>query len=296
MGITKVNKLISGSELLETAIKFYHADQDDDVAVYRVFSYLAMEKILLPVNVRGYLMSLRLGTDKMIPFFTSKERVTSEEQVALQECFIANHVDTLLRAKKHLIINPFSEEDVQFVIHYEAIARMLIPVIQEKKNANDTRERKKEENDMGLFGQIVETMGEKKERKAREEEFVRNNTGSKAICAFLVNLFEKGNSGYNWIKKNRTPIYLVVNQDSVSLCYTQYGNGQSWSESKPKDIEVATYKFQEMYNWYGLSDGSGYCLLDSKVQRQELSRMINLEVNKLPHIKDKGGYLVKTFQ
>lgn len=153
---------------------------------------------------------------------------------------------------------------------------------------------------MGLFGQLLETAGEKltkdKEQRAQEQAFVRNNEGSKAICTFMVDLFQKGSSGYDWVKKNRVGLYPVINSDSVSLCYMQAGDGQSLSGIKPKDIAVARYSFQEMYSWYGLHEGVGYASLTSRTQLNELESMINSEVQKLPHIKYNNGFLVKIFQ
>lgn len=153
---------------------------------------------------------------------------------------------------------------------------------------------------MGLFGQLLETAGEKltkdKEQLAQEKAFVRNNDGSKAICEYMVNLFQKGNPGYVWVKKNRVGLYPVINSSSVSLCYMQAGDGKSFSGMKPKDIEVAQYSFQEMYSWYGLAEGVGYASLTSRTQFNELENMINLEVQKLPHIKYNNGFLVKMFQ
>lgn len=153
---------------------------------------------------------------------------------------------------------------------------------------------------MGLFGQLLETAGEKltkdKEQRAREQEFVRNNEGSKAICAFMVDLFQKGNPGYDWLKKNKVGLYPVIYSDSVSLCYMQTGDGKSLSGIKPKDMEVARYTFQEMYDWYGLQEGAGYTSLTSRTQFNELETMINIEVQKLPHIKYNNGFLVKMFQ
>ena len=85
---------------------------------------------------------------------------------------------------------------------------------------------------MGLMGQFLETMGEyiskSKEVRKREEAFVRNNEGTEAICTFMVNLFEKGNIGYKWVKKNRVGLFPVINEESVSLCYMQPGDGQSF--------------------------------------------------------------------
>lgn len=123
---------------------------------------------------------------------------------------------------------------------------------------------------MGLLGQIVGTTGEKvlknKEQREQEEAFVRNNEGSKAICAFISDLFDKGNACYEWLKKNHVGLYPVINQDSVSLCYMKAGDGQSLSGVKPKDIEVANYSFKEMYNWYGLDVNCAYNELSSRTQ------------------------------
>lgn len=153
---------------------------------------------------------------------------------------------------------------------------------------------------MGLFGQLLETVGENisksKEQRAQEEAFVRDNEGTKAICAFFSNLFDKGNEGYDWVKKNRVGLYPVINSNSVSLCYMQTGDGQSLSGIKPKDIEVVQYSFQEMYSWYGLEAGVGYNSLNSRTQFNVLERMISSEVQKLPHIKFNNGFLVKMFQ
>ncbi len=114
---------------------------------------------------------------------------------------------------------------------------------------------------MGLMRKLFETAGEgivkSKEEREREREYVQNNEGTKAICAFMVNLFEKGNEGYVWVKKNKVGLYPIINGKSVSLCYMQPSDGQSFSGIKPKDIEVVNYSFEEMYNWYGL-EGYGY--------------------------------------
>lgn len=153
---------------------------------------------------------------------------------------------------------------------------------------------------MGLFGQLLETAGEKltkdKEQRALEKSFVRNNEGSKAICEYMVDLFQKGSPGYDWVKKNRVGLYPVINSCSVSLCYMQDGDGKSFSGMKPRDIEVGQYSFQEMYSWYGLAEGIGYASLTSRTQLNELESMINSEIQKLPHIKYNNGFLVKMFQ
>lgn len=153
---------------------------------------------------------------------------------------------------------------------------------------------------MAIFRQLLETAGEKltkdKEERAQEQAFVRNNEGSKAICEYMVNLFQKGNPGYDWVKKNREPLYPVINSRSVSLCYMQPGDGKSFSGMKTKDIEVAQYSFEEMYNWYGLAEGVGYASLTSRTQLNELQWMIESEVQRLPHIKYNAGFLVRMFQ
>ncbi len=153
---------------------------------------------------------------------------------------------------------------------------------------------------MGLIRNMFETVGESisrsKEQKEQEKAFVRNSEGTKAICAFMANLFEKGNEGYIWVKQNRVGLYPIVNYNSVSLCYMQYGDGQSLSGIKPKDIEVVNYSFSEMCRWYGLDEGCGYKSLSSRIQLNVLANMINYEIGKLPHIKFNNGYLVKMFQ
>ena len=153
---------------------------------------------------------------------------------------------------------------------------------------------------MGLTRKLFETMGENisknKEERKQEESYVRNNKGTKAICAFMVDLFEKGNMGYNWVKKNKIGLFPVINKESVSLCYMQLGDGQSFSGMKPKDIEVVRYSFREMYDWYGLDKNCGYDTLNSRTQLNVLENMINSEIEKLPHIKFNNGFLVKMFQ
>ena len=123
--------------MIDTAIKFFNANKDNDIAVYMVFSSLVSEVVYLPVNECGYLMSLSLGVNEVIPIFTSKDHVPAEEPIELRECFIENYIDMLSKAKKHIIINPFSKEDVQFVIPYDAIERFLIPIIQDQKKKNE---------------------------------------------------------------------------------------------------------------------------------------------------------------
>lgn len=123
--------------MIDTAIKFFNANKDNDIAVYMMFSSLVSDAVYLPVNECGYLMSLSLGENEVIPIFTSKAHVPSDEPIELRECFIENYIDMLLKVKRHMIINPFSDENVQFIIPYDAIERFLIPVIQEQKKKHE---------------------------------------------------------------------------------------------------------------------------------------------------------------
>ena len=123
--------------MIDTAIKVFNANRDSDIAVYMVFDSLVSEVVYLPVNEHGYLLSLSLGTNEVIPLFTSKAHVPEEEPIELRECYFENCLDMLLKTKKHIIINPFSEEDVQFLVPYEAIEHFVIPAIQEKKKREE---------------------------------------------------------------------------------------------------------------------------------------------------------------
>ncbi len=153
---------------------------------------------------------------------------------------------------------------------------------------------------MALWKQLAETGIEKlakdKEQRRLEEEYVKNNRGSKVISEYIAYLFEKGNVGYNWLKENRIPVYPVINKDSVSLCYMQPGDGKSFSGTIPKDVSVGTYTFEEIYKAYGLQPGEGYARLSTRTQLNALESMINTEISKHSHLKFNGGYLVRAFQ
>lgn len=123
--------------MTDTAIKFFNANKDNDITLYMVFHSLVSEVIYLPVNEQGYLLSLSLEPNEVIPIFTSKAHIPEEEPIELRECYIENCLDMLLKTKKHILVNPFSEVDMQFVIPHEAIERFVIPVIQEKRAKSD---------------------------------------------------------------------------------------------------------------------------------------------------------------
>lgn len=122
---------------IETAIKMYKANKESDIAVYMVFSALATEQIYLPMNGDGNLLSLTIEDNiDIIPIFSRKENLGDDEPVNLHPCNMTDCLDKLLRAKKNMIINPFSAEDIQFIMPYEALERMLIPVIEQEKLKN----------------------------------------------------------------------------------------------------------------------------------------------------------------
>jgi len=160
--------------------------------------------------------------------------------------------------------------------------------------SGDPADRKKK----GFFDSLKDSYQEKKAADEAERNFVRNHKGTEAICAYMKMLFDKGNTGYNWLKANRTfPLYPKVENNQVLLCYSYtQKDPQSFSEMKPKDEEVARYSFQQMYSWYGLSDGEGYSRLDTKLKVKELELQISYAVQELPHIRYNGGFVVKLFQ
>lgn len=142
-----------------------------------------------------------------------------------------------------------------------------------------------------IKGRVQQEMAQREQMKA----YVENHKGTEAICSYIVDLFDKGNSGYYWLKENKTPLYPVVQESRVQLCYMQTGDGQSLKGVIPKNVPVATIYFNEMYDWYGLENGEGYRILDNKLQMKTLETRISLAVQKLPHIKYNAGFLVKMF-
>jgi len=136
-------ELKTKNPFLETSIKMYKANRNDDIAVYMVFLALATEQVFLPMNEEGNLMSLSIdGNMDILPIFSRIENMGDGEPVKLQPCYITDCLDRLLRAKKNLIINPFSEDNIQFLIPYEALEKMLIPVI--NQNVNNIESNSKE--------------------------------------------------------------------------------------------------------------------------------------------------------
>lgn len=115
--------------LLETSIKVYHANKESDMAVYMVFNSLAEEKVYLPTNSEGHLLSLMLEGKEIIPIFSSKDKVGPNEPVQLKECYLKDYIEFLLKVHKHLFVNPFSQPDIKFFVPYDALEKMLLPLI-----------------------------------------------------------------------------------------------------------------------------------------------------------------------
>lgn len=148
---------------------------------------------------------------------------------------------------------------------------------------------------MSIFDNIKGRVQQEMAQREQQRAYIKNHKGTEAICTYIADMFDKGNSGYYWLKDNKTPLYPIVEESRVKLCYMQTGDGQSLKGVIPKNIPVATISFQEMYEWYGLSNGEGYRILDNKFQMKTLEDLISFEVQKLSHIRYNGGFLVKMF-
>ncbi len=118
--------------MLEVSIKFYHANKDNDIVVYQVFRELATGLVYLPVNEDGALISL-VGSDRnVIPIFSRPERLGEENGVQLRGCYLKDYIDRLMEAGLDMIVNPFSEESIQFFLPYESLGMMLIPAMMQE--------------------------------------------------------------------------------------------------------------------------------------------------------------------
>ncbi len=119
---------------LETAIMMYKENKDSDKAVYSVFLALATEQIYLPVNDEGNLLSLTVSENmEVIPIFSQSAHLGDEGSVRVYPCYMTECLEMLLKAGKNMVINPFSEESIQFILPYEALEKMLIPVMEQQR-------------------------------------------------------------------------------------------------------------------------------------------------------------------
>lgn len=115
---------------IETCIRMYSANKNMDFAIYAVFEALSREKVLMAFDNNNNLVGLPYKDDTLIPVFTSPLEISEREPVKVRPVLLRDNIETLLSLKKHLIVNPFSEPDIQFMIPYEAIKKMLKPVIE----------------------------------------------------------------------------------------------------------------------------------------------------------------------
>ena len=120
--------------LLECGIKMYHIDREDDAGVYTVFSALARERVFLPVNRDGNMVSLSTDMGNVIAVFSSPDRLGDEEGIELREVYLRDYIDGIMRSGMHILINPFSPEDCQFIVPNAALEKMLLPLIQRKED------------------------------------------------------------------------------------------------------------------------------------------------------------------
>ena len=65
---------------------------------------------------------------KDVSIVTSFKRGTYED-IILKPVYLRDNIDKLLALGRHIVINPFSDADIQFVIPYAAIQKMLKPLI-----------------------------------------------------------------------------------------------------------------------------------------------------------------------
>ncbi len=118
---------------IETSIKMYQANKNDDMAVYFVFESLANERVLVPINDAGDLVALNYGDQTIIAIFTSPRQIPPGENISTKIIYIEELLGNLAALKMDIIVNPFSKEEERFMIPYPAIGRMLIPVIKRNR-------------------------------------------------------------------------------------------------------------------------------------------------------------------
>ena len=126
------------------------------------------------------------------------------------------------------------------------------------------------------------------------EDIIRDNKGTRAICAYFYDLFERNHSGFRWMKANpTTPIYPKVNLHSIDLCYMeQVKNSSLWANRQVRNIAIASYTFEEIYQWYQLGKGEGYLELPDRDDRLILKGLITQEILRHDHIKNSDGLVL----
>ena len=117
---------------IDTCIKMYHANPENDVCVYKVFKRLVDERVLMAFSNEHTLSALSYDGQECIPIFTSSDKIQNGEPVYLRPVLLRENIEFFISAQKSLIVNPFSEPQLQFIIPYPDITKMLKPVIQNK--------------------------------------------------------------------------------------------------------------------------------------------------------------------
>lgn len=117
---------------IESCIKMYRVNRDNDLAVYMVFEALVREKVLMAFDSNNNLAGIPYNDNIVIPVFTSPNEFIKNEPISLRAVYLQDNIDTLISLKKHLVVNPFSSVDKQFIVPYEAITKMLKPFVTDK--------------------------------------------------------------------------------------------------------------------------------------------------------------------
>jgi hypothetical protein len=68
----------------------------------------------------------------VIPVFTSPDEIGENDPIIWKAVYLQDNLETLISLKKHLLVNPFSNPEKQFFVPYEAIEKMLKPLIDRK--------------------------------------------------------------------------------------------------------------------------------------------------------------------
>lgn len=115
--------------VLDTAIKVYHVNKDNDVVVYGVFAILADEEVYLPVNEEGKWVSLATEKGSFIAVFSSPAQLGNEEGIILKPVYLRDYIVDIVKTGMNMLVNPFGKEECQFIVPADAIKSMLVPIM-----------------------------------------------------------------------------------------------------------------------------------------------------------------------
>lgn len=80
------------------------------------------------------MVSLSTDMGNVIAVFSSPDRLGDEDGIELREVYLRDYIDGIIRSGMHILINPFSPEDCQFIVPNAALEKMLLPLIQRKED------------------------------------------------------------------------------------------------------------------------------------------------------------------